>query len=336
MGPPYEWVFAAFFSVHFFVFMLKQNTMKQMLLLFGFIFMGSCTSSMDVYKEKLFSATTESDSAVRVVWLGTAGLYVSDGETGFFIDPFVSRYGVLKVICGFSLPPMIPEIEDCIQKVGGANARAVIVRHSHYDHALDAPFFARKTGAVLVGSASTAQIGRGAGLPEKQIRVVQPGEQYAVGSFKITFIKSRHSKAVLGRIPWPGEIITPLIQPAAASDYRLGETFTIHVAHPKGSFVHMGSAGFIEGMFAGMTADTIFLSVAGREDTRELLGQSAAVLQPKQIIPIHFDNFFQPLDKDMTILWGADLPEFFQTTATFDPGIDVCTLPIGQTTLLFQ
>lgn len=309
--------------------------MKQMLLLFGFIFLGSCTSSMDVYKEKLFSATTDSSAAVRAVWLGTAGLYVSDGETGFFIDPFVSRYGVLKVICGFSLPPMIPEIEDCIQQVGGADAQTVIVSHSHYDHALDAPFFAKKTGAMLVGSASTAQIGRGAGLPEKQMRVVQPGEHYAIGRFEITFIKSRHSKAVLGRIPWPGEITSPLIQPAAASDYRLGETFVIHVAHPKGSFVHMGSAGFIEGMFAGMTADTIFLSIAGREDTRELLRQSAVSLQSKQIIPIHFDNFFQPLDEEMSFLLGADLPEFFQTTSAFLPDTVVRTLPIGQTTVLF-
>ncbi len=309
--------------------------MKPILLLLGFLFFGSCATTIDLYKEKQLSATMESDNAVRVVWLGTAGLYVSDGETSFFIDPFVSRHGLLKVLCGFPLPPMLPEIQAWVRQVDGAKAQAVIVSHSHYDHALDAPFFAQTTGAILVGSASTAHIGLGAGLPEKQLQIVQPGSRFTCGRFEITFIQSRHSKAALGRIPWPGEITSPVIPPASASDYRLGEAFAIRVTHPKGSFVHLGSAGFVEKMFADMQADALFVSIAGREDTRELLHHSAATLQAKLVIPIHFDNFFKPLDQDMAILWGADLPEFFQTAGSFAPDINVYTLPIGRSTVLF-
>jgi L-ascorbate metabolism protein UlaG (beta-lactamase superfamily) len=278
--------------------------------------------------------STDKD-AVRVTWMGTAGLYVTDGETGFFIDPFVSRHSLMKVLCGFSLPPQTQIIDDWINRVGCTHADAVIVSHSHYDHALDAPFFAQKTGSLLAGSDSTAWIGRGAGLPENQIRIVRFGDRLKLGKFEIMFIKSRHSKVVLGRIPWPGEITEPLKPPAAASDYRLGEIFSLFVAHPKGNFVHQGSAGYIEGMYDGMEANTIFLCIAGREDTRKLLRCTAVALKAKQVIPIHFDNFFRPLDEEMSVLRGVDLPEFYKTASMIAPDILIQTAPLGRQFVLF-
>ncbi len=273
--------------------------------------------------------------AVCVTWMGTAGMYVTDGETGFFIDPFVSRYGLFKVACGFLLPPQNRIIDDWISRTGCQKADAVIVTHSHYDHALDAPFFAQKTSAVLVGSASTAWIGRGAGLPEHQIKTVYAGDRVQLGKFDIRFIKSRHSKALFGRVPWPGAVTAPLIPPAAASDYRVGEIFSLFITHPKGSFVHLGSAGYMEGMFDGLKAHTLFLSISGREDTRELVHYTAVALSAKQIIPIHFDNFFKPLSEKMSVLWGVELPEFYKTALRVAPEIRIRTAPLGQPFILF-
>jgi L-ascorbate metabolism protein UlaG (beta-lactamase superfamily) len=51
--------------------------------------------------------------------------------------------------------------------------------HTHFDHALDAAVVADRTGAVLVGGESTANIGRGHGLAEDRIRVVTPGSRPA-------------------------------------------------------------------------------------------------------------------------------------------------------------
>jgi L-ascorbate metabolism protein UlaG (beta-lactamase superfamily) len=274
--------------------------------------------------------------AVCVTWMGTAGLYVTDGDTGFFIDPFVSRYGLIKVLSGFSLPPKTHIIQDWLNRIGCHHADAVIVSHSHYDHALDAPFFAQKTGAILMGSDSTAWIGRGAGLPENQIKVVGPDDRVRLGKFEIIFIKSKHSKAVFGRVPWPGDITEPLIPPAAASEYHLGRIFSLLVTHPQGSFVHLGSAGFIEGMFEGVKAHTLFLSIAGRGDTRELLRSTALALKANQIIPIHFDNFFSPLNEKMSILWGVKVSEFYKTAYLVAPDIAIQTAPLGRQVVLFQ
>ena len=53
---------------------------------------------------------------------------------------------------------------------------AVIPLHAHYDHAMDAPEVARRTGALLLGSESSANVARGWGLPERQIQVAKLGQ----------------------------------------------------------------------------------------------------------------------------------------------------------------
>lgn len=63
--------------------------MKQVLLSLGFIFIGSCTTSMDLYKEKMISASTNSNDPVRAVWMGF----------GFFRPPVQLRRISLSTPC---------------------------------------------------------------------------------------------------------------------------------------------------------------------------------------------------------------------------------------------
>lgn len=291
--------------------------------------------SFRLFQDRIAPSSSPRYDSVRVVWMGTAGLYVHDGKTRIFIDPFVSRYGFLKVAFGFSLKPNLETIQDWIVKTCGGQADAVFVSHSHYDHSMDAPFFASQTGAVFAGGESAAFIGQGAGLPDEQIRIIRAGDQMRVGKFRITFLKSIHSPALFGRVPWPGKITSPLKPPVVASEYRLGEIFSILVEHPKGDFLHQGSAGFLPGMFNDMVVDVIFLSIAGRADTRELLKNSAIPLQVKRIIPIHFDDFFSPLKEGLFFMRGVNFQDFCRTASDFNPPIPVQTLQIGQQAVLF-
>lgn len=272
--------------------------------------------------------------AVRMVWMGTAGLYVTDGETGLYIDPFVSRYGLLKVGLGFGLNPEYDLIDKWIKITGGARASAVLVGHSHYDHAMDAPYFAARTGAIVMGSKSTANVARGAGLPEEKIRVIADGRQAAVGKFTATFIKSAHSPALFGRIPWRGEINEPLRPPAPASAYREGGTYAIVLTHPKGTLLHYGSAGIKPGSLDNVSADVVFLSLGGRKDTPSLLIHVVTPVNAARVIPIHFDDFFTPLDARFSHLIGVNMKEFHRSMAQF-PNATVMSLPIGREAVLF-
>lgn len=272
---------------------------------------------------------------LQVTWMGTAGLYVRDGSAGFFVDPFVTRPGLVRVLSGRPLTVREPLVRGQVRRLGAHHARAVFVSHSHYDHVMDAPAFCHHTGAVLYGSQSTLNVGRGAGLPERQCRLVTPREPIAVGRFRVTFLESRHGTAFRGRIPYPGEIDAPLVPPAPARQYRLGGTYAVWVEHPEGSFLHLGSAGWRARTFDGVRADVVLLCLAGRDDTEALLANVVDAVGARRVIPIHLDHFFFHLYGPMVPLVGVALRSFFDAAAAHTPPVAVQTLPLGEPRPLF-
>ncbi len=247
---------------------------------------------------------------VYLRWLGTAAVLISDENTGILIDPYVSRFGIFKVAMGLPLQPDLEAVARCVACLEGINIQAVVVSHSHFDHCLDAPYFARETGSLLIGSESAVNVGKGAGLEDRYLRTVSPKQVIQIGHFSLRWIESAHGPAFLGRVPFPGVIDRPLIPPRPARDYKLGKTFSIMITHPAGAIVHHGSAGFIEGMYEGMKADVVLLGIAGRSNSGEYLQNVPLQLEAKRVIPIHFDNFFTPLEKKMKYLPGVKVNEF--------------------------
>jgi L-ascorbate metabolism protein UlaG (beta-lactamase superfamily) len=277
-----------------------------------------------------------SSRSIKATWLGTAGLFVSDGETSFYIDPYVSRVSVFKMFAGRKINPDIKKIDECINRTSGQKAAAVLLGHSHFDHLLDAPEFASKTGALLAGSESTANVARGAGLPEEKIRVIKNGSSLDLGAFNIRFIEGVHGPAFLGRIPYPGVIEKPFALPARASDYRLGGFFGMVVTHPLGTFIHHGSAGWIPGMYDGIKADIIFLCLAGRKDTRSYLDETVRRTGARCIIPIHHDWFFSPFEKGVHLLKGVRIDEFISAAMKTVPGAEIRFVPAQMEFKVFQ
>ncbi|MGH7805527.1 MAG: MBL fold metallo-hydrolase, partial [Candidatus Binatia bacterium] len=182
--------------------------------------------SLDAYRERFLPPLAEGPtSGLRVTFLGVTTLLFEDGETAILTDGFFSRPGVLDLV-----RPIAPDRERigaALARAGIARLAAVIPVHSHYDHAMDAPEVARRTGARLVGSESTANIGRGDGLAEEQIHVVRDGETLSFGRFRVTMILSRHFPHGMAM----GEIRAPLRPPARATDYLDGGAYSIFIEH---------------------------------------------------------------------------------------------------------
>jgi len=276
---------------------------------------------------------TAKTNVIHVTWLGTAGVLVSDGRTGILIDPYVSRCGFFKVALRRPLPPDVKAVRKWID-LFGENIRAVCVSHSHFDHCLDAPYFAQETGAWLIGSPSTLNVGRGAGLPEPSLKKINREESIEIGAFTLTFIESRHGAALFGSVPYAGTIERPLIPPCRAGDYKVGQIFSIFMSHPSGTIVHHGSAGFIPGMYEGKKADGVLLGVVGRGDTDAYLKNVPLALGTKLVIPIHFDNFFLPLKRTPKIMPGARLKEFFAAAGRYQKHFALSILPVGEKTAI--
>jgi L-ascorbate metabolism protein UlaG (beta-lactamase superfamily) len=267
------------------------------------------------------------NKSLEITWLGTAGIYLTDGTDSILIDPFVSRHGMFRVFAGWTLPSDPTLIKKWTEKLNIKNVRMVIVSHSHFDHAIDAPYFAKNTGAILAGSESTAWIGKSAGLNEKQIDAVKPGDTRTIGNFKIRFIESLHGPAVLGRVPYPGDITSLIKIPSPASAYRVGTIFSIEIKYKGRTIIHHGSAGFIPGMYKGMHTDILLLGIAGMGDEKKYLKETAVELLPECIIPIHSDNFFKKLSPHAGDLFTINYNKFLETAGSL--GIkDIQKLPL--------
>ncbi len=269
-------------------------------------------------------------NGLRLSHWGVSAVLISDGTTALFIDPFFSRpEGLLAMATNASIPPGPGKIQRGLEAADVDHLAAVLVSHSHYDHAMDAGIVANLTGATLVGSESTLNIGRGAGMAPAALVLAEPGVAQNFGDFRVTFIPSRHAGATGGQPI--GDITEPLRPPARYLDYKLGGAWSILIEHPQGRILHHGSAGWLEGALSRFQADTVILGAALIDDLNAYLQQTVDAVGASRVIPVHWDDFTRPLTPDVRPMpVVVDLPAFFEGMRTLRPAVSVLTLPIGQ------
>jgi L-ascorbate metabolism protein UlaG (beta-lactamase superfamily) len=211
---------------------------------------------------------------------------------------------------------------------------------------------ASRTGALLLGSESTANIGRGWGLPEAQIQVLVDRQPVHLGQFVITPIASRHFEfpdpAVRERALGEPLISAPLVPPVRVFDYRVGTAYVLHVSHPKGSWLIVGSAGYVEVALRGFTADTVFLGVGGlgsqtADYMENFWRETVTAVGPSRIIPIHFDSLTAPVAgpfrgqvKALTFFASDGSLPFLRDKAAANPALRFNTLPRFEEVVLFE
>lgn len=255
--------------------------------------LGCCSRQM-------FAADKESASGLRVTFLGVSTLLFEDGETAILTDGFFTRPGKLRFLFT-KIKPDPDLIARQLQRAGIHNLAAVVVVHSHYDHAMDAPEVAKQTGAQLVGSQSTANIALGYGFPKEKLTVVGDSAKMHFGRFQITLLASDH---VPSRLAPMGNIENLLKPPAWWWQYKEGGSYSVLIEHDGKSILIQGSAGFKPDALRGRHADVVFLGIGqlgNQNDTyREVYWQQVvAPVRPRRIIPIHWDDFWLPLDQPL-------------------------------------
>ncbi|MEP9364369.1 MBL fold metallo-hydrolase [Nocardioides sp. CN2-186] len=250
------------------------------------------------------------DGPLSATFLGVASLLVDDGETAILTDGFFSRPPLAKVLLG-KVAPDAARIDAGLSRAGIDRVAAVLPVHSHFDHAMDSAVVADRTGAVLVGGESTANVGRGHGLPADRIRVATPGEPMAYGAFTLTLVESHHCPPDR----FPGEITEPVVPPVKVAAYKCGEAWSILVEHASGaSALLQGSAGFVTGSLAGRTADVAYLGVGqlgvqSEDYIRTYWAETVDAVGARRVVLTHWDDFFRPLDQPLRALpyLGDDL-----------------------------
>lgn len=240
---------------------------------------------------------------VRMTFFGTTTWLLDDGETQLLLDAHLTRPGLARMLAG-KLRTDAAFADRVLKDYPMERLEAIFISHSHYDHVLDAAYLAGKTGAVLHGSASTLNVGRGGGVPEERLCPFTPGAPVTVGAFEITVLPSIHSKPNHFNDDLGVEITKPLSQPAKKSAYTEGGSYDFFLRHGDQTLLVRPSYNYIPGALRCIHADTVLLGIGcmGKSD-RDFMdafyAETVQTVQPKRIIPIHWDNFFLPLRAPM-------------------------------------
>ena len=273
------------------------------------------------------------DGALTATWLGVTTALIDDGVTQILIDGYFSRLALVDGLLQRPVDNDAATINFALHEYGMRNLAALIPTHSHFDHAMDVGAIALRSKASIVGSESTANIARGAGVLEDQIVVATPGEVYEFGEFRVRLLESRHGPiGWRGSVPMPGTIDEPLALPAPVQAMRLGEAYTIVIEHPQGTTVVQGSSGFVEDALEGIDADLVMLcsyglSTLGRDYAEQYWQEMVTTTGAKTVIPMHFDDFTKPFgeiatfprfldDIEKTAEWFEEFRDTWDTDTT--------------------
>ncbi len=126
-------------------------------------------------------AAPASTSPVRLRYLGNFGWEITDGTTIVLIDPYLSR--LRRVTPNDDALPTdtrpwftngdIARSDTATIDAHIQRADFILITHTHYDHVLDAPYIAGKTGATIVGTESTYNFARAHGISGEKLIVVR-------------------------------------------------------------------------------------------------------------------------------------------------------------------
>jgi len=246
---------------------------------------------------------------VVLKYLGTAGWEISDGTTAILIDPYLSRIngpappggssshslaGDTRKAYGWNdvAAPDVAAIDSHIQR-----ADFVLVTHTHYDHILDVPHIALKTGATVIGTESTENVMRAYGVPEAQLLTVRGGEDYQFGSFSLKVIPSIHSpldhKHYFSSATTPAGMKAPL---TLEQIHPEGGTLAYLIRFHGHQILAFGGMNYIEREIMGLEPDVALIgAAASRKEIYDYSGRLMRDLHyPALVLPTHWDNFLAP------------------------------------------
>jgi L-ascorbate metabolism protein UlaG (beta-lactamase superfamily) len=265
-------------------------------------------------------------SGLELEWLGVSGYRMTyEGHT-LLIDPYVSRVPLSALI---RRTPAVPD-QALIDRFIGAptGTVGVLIGHTHFDHAVDAPAIARRLDTHAYGSRSLAQLMRLHGEGQRAVEV-EPYRRYELGPFTVSFTPSAHSKLVLGlAVPFDGELTCDHLDALNPGAYRCGDIYGIHIEVAGTSFYHQGSANLLDDAIRVRGVDFFLAGVAGRGFTGNYWQRILTRLQPHTIVPTHYDDFFRPLDAPMGFTTNVNLARIPDEIGAVGSEFEVAALPL--------
>lgn len=258
------------------------------------------------------------DSSIKFRWLGTAGIELTVNGRVLVIDPYYTRFPLWKLGLG-RVDPNRALIADMLQ-----HCDYVLVTHAHFDHMMDVPDVVHNTGAVALGSPNNCRLLSVCGVPEEKIGEINAGDSLSLAEYHVEVLPVEHVKLPVFTSGPLGPNLKP---PLRARDYRMDSCFSFLVS-VDGQRLLTDPGIRPEDAVA---ADVLFVyPIMHRAYYESVL----SLVQPKIVVPCHWDDFFRPLSKPLRPFWKmprwtfpplkrVNLAEFGDTVEAIMPGTKV-------------
>lgn len=268
--------------------------------------------------------------SLEIDWLGVSGYRLAFEGRELFVDPYVSRVPLSALLKRRAALPDGALLDRYCPARPGHEVEGVLVGHTHFDHAVDAPALARRFGCPAYGSESLRTLMRLHGLEGNAV-VVEPGRTYELGPFEVTFVRSRHSKLLFGaRVPFDGELTCDHLHGLAPGAYRCGQVWGIAIRVGGCTLYHQGSADVLDDELARSgirNVDAFLAGVAGRNFTERYWERILPLLDPALVVPTHYDDFFVPLDSRPEPIANVRLAELPDEIGSVSRDARIAALP---------
>jgi hypothetical protein len=174
---------------------------------------------------------------VEFTYLGAGGWSIEAGGEMLLTAPLFSNPGFISLMTGV-LDVKEDRIDDAVSAYHLDEALAILVRHGHYDHAMDLPYLVTQhaTGAQIYGGRTTRyQLMPFPGLDRTRITAIdrraatkyRRGRWTRVGRrFRFMPVRSLHTPHTENIHMWQGMRTAPMTTtPKTAHDWLEGETY---------------------------------------------------------------------------------------------------------------
>ncbi|MEH1165474.1 MBL fold metallo-hydrolase [Micromonospora sp. CPCC 205539] len=246
--------------------------------------------------------TTRRKGAVSFRWWGTAGWRVDIGDRTVLVDPFLSRIdtglftGEFKPATKLTVRPDV--IDPRVDR-----AMTILVTHTHWDHFMDVPYIAGRTGARVFGTLTAYHLGLAYKVPSTQLSSVKGGEVLDFGDHSIEVVGSLHSRNPSYSLAFPGVRVTQPALPATIADLPEGDTLGYLMRVDGGPSVYFtGASDVAERNLSGLAPDVAMVALQNATTTGDYLPRLLKGLDyPKVVVPVHWDNFETALQNPPTV-----------------------------------
>jgi L-ascorbate metabolism protein UlaG (beta-lactamase superfamily) len=271
---------------------------------------------------------------VDITWMSIANIHFDFGTTRVLADGYITRVPQANFQGGgggfdTTLQPVRPDekaVREVFEAMGGRDAFDLLLTgHSHFDHSLDTPVWARLSGANVVGSNSTCLQLQAAKLPPERCRAVWGGERIDLATGVRMYVirwnhsgdpaknPAQHNPRELKAVPVPDA--EGRLRAGVAEDFPNGGgnrayLFVIDAADGPLSVFYQDSASAVDltvpivmdGKDFGAPLENLRRALAdaklegvdlwiatGGSDVAKLV---LPVLKPKAYLPVHWDGLF--------------------------------------------